>query len=440
METSETPGVCFGKQEFSAEEQAAINKALQQRLGPNFISQRPAGGGQKVVYIEGWRSIQLANQIFGYNGWSHSVTNQTIDFVDHNQGRFFVGVSAVVRVELKDGAFHEDLGYGCSEGMRSKALSIEKARKEAVTDGLKRALKSFGNALGNCLSDKDYVRLIAGVPKEIPKFTSSDVIADDVGIGLAEIRSRHLRKKEAQRSKLQTLSTLNHQKGVDSKTAATVSATTTSSASATATSASVTTAQASIEPALVKREPANDRLQEIQNTTSAPPSLTRSVSAEAKKKRFSITLADSEKPKTQPLAGPTCDEDASFSKPSNPLRPPKPEDRSTTPDPEASTPPTDPEEIKRQDRLQKQRELQLKFQQQQSLKRKPAEDQENSDVVFTEDDEDLFKYLSQMPGTDFSSSTPKRKRSSKSSLPVGFDVSRRSPRVSGGQIKNSLHR
>ena len=50
--------------------------------------------------------------------------------------------------------------------MRSKALSLEKARKEAVTDGLKRALKSFGNALGNCLSDKDYVRHVATLPKE----------------------------------------------------------------------------------------------------------------------------------------------------------------------------------------------------------------------------------------------------------------------------------
>jgi DNA repair and recombination protein RAD52 len=49
--------------------------------------------------------------------------------------------------------------------MKSKALSIEKARKEAVTDGLKRALKSFGNALGNCLNDKDYMRLVAGLPK-----------------------------------------------------------------------------------------------------------------------------------------------------------------------------------------------------------------------------------------------------------------------------------
>ena len=42
---------------------------------------------------------------------------------------------------LQDGVYHEDIGYGVSEGMKSKALSLEKARKEAVTDGLKRALK-----------------------------------------------------------------------------------------------------------------------------------------------------------------------------------------------------------------------------------------------------------------------------------------------------------
>jgi hypothetical protein len=28
------------------------------------------------------------------------------------QGRFYVGVSATVKVQLKDGAFHEDIGYG----------------------------------------------------------------------------------------------------------------------------------------------------------------------------------------------------------------------------------------------------------------------------------------------------------------------------------------
>ena len=38
-------------------------------------------------------------------------------------------MSSTVRVELKDGAFHEDVGYGVCEGMKSKALSLEKARK-----------------------------------------------------------------------------------------------------------------------------------------------------------------------------------------------------------------------------------------------------------------------------------------------------------------------
>ncbi|XP_027235083.2 DNA repair protein RAD52 homolog, partial [Penaeus vannamei] len=156
---SDTPNqAVFGKVEFTGEEQMAIQNILRQKLGQSFISQRSGAGGQRIAYIEGWRLISLANEIFGFNGWSHSVTNQTIDFVDHYNGRYYVGVSARVRVQLKDGVYHEDIGYGVSEGMKSKALSIEKARKEAVTDGMKRALKSFGNALGNCLSNKDYLR------------------------------------------------------------------------------------------------------------------------------------------------------------------------------------------------------------------------------------------------------------------------------------------
>jgi len=190
----------FGSEQFSSEEQAAVQKALHQRLGPNFISKRPAGGGP-VAYLEGWKAISLANEIFGFNGWSHSVTQQTIDFVDHNQGRFYVGVSAFVRVQLKDGVFHEDIGYGTSEGQRSKALSIEKARKEAVTDGLKRALKSFGNALGNCLGDKDYTRLIGAKPKDAPNYPPEEII-NSCSLGLADIRSRNIRKAEAAKKQL----------------------------------------------------------------------------------------------------------------------------------------------------------------------------------------------------------------------------------------------
>ena len=32
----------------------------------------------QLAYIEGWRLTNLANELFGFNGWSHSVTNQTV--------------------------------------------------------------------------------------------------------------------------------------------------------------------------------------------------------------------------------------------------------------------------------------------------------------------------------------------------------------------------
>uniref|UniRef100_A0A8C9ATH9 DNA repair protein RAD52 homolog n=1 Tax=Prolemur simus TaxID=1328070 RepID=A0A8C9ATH9_PROSS len=95
------PVLCFGQRQYTAEEYRAIQSALRRRLGPEFVSSRVAAGGQKVCYIEGHRVISLANEMFGYNGWAHSVTQQNVDFVDLNNGRFYVGVCAFVRVQLK---------------------------------------------------------------------------------------------------------------------------------------------------------------------------------------------------------------------------------------------------------------------------------------------------------------------------------------------------
>ncbi|XP_058253807.1 DNA repair protein RAD52 homolog isoform X2 [Hemibagrus wyckioides] len=163
-----TARMCFGQYHYTAEEYQAIQNALRRKLGPEYISSRQAGGGQKVCYIEGHKVISLANEMFGYNGWSHSISQQNVDFVDLINGKFYVGVSAFVKVQLKDGSYHEDVGYGVSEGLKSKALSLEKARKEAVTDGLKRALKCFGNALGNCILNKEYLIAINKIPKQPP--------------------------------------------------------------------------------------------------------------------------------------------------------------------------------------------------------------------------------------------------------------------------------
>jgi len=82
--------------------------------------------------------------------------------IEECNGRYSVGVTAVVRVCLKDGTSHEDVGYGSGENPR-KGAAIEKAKKEAVSDARKRALRLFGDALGNCLYDKSYLsRLKSG--------------------------------------------------------------------------------------------------------------------------------------------------------------------------------------------------------------------------------------------------------------------------------------
>ena len=87
--------------------------------------------------------------------------------------------------------------------MRSKALSVEKARKEAVTDGLKRALKSFGNALGNCLNDKDYMKVMTSVKKEVPKYHPNDSHND-----LSILRDRRLNRNSLLKQDLTTMTIL----------------------------------------------------------------------------------------------------------------------------------------------------------------------------------------------------------------------------------------
>ena len=51
----------------------------------------------------------------------------------------------------------QDIGYGHIENCKGKAAAFEKAKKEATTDARKRALRNFGNILGNCVYDKDYL-------------------------------------------------------------------------------------------------------------------------------------------------------------------------------------------------------------------------------------------------------------------------------------------
>ncbi|KAJ2521520.1 DNA repair protein rad52 [Coemansia sp. RSA 2049] len=152
---------------FTQEETQRMHQMLRRKLGPEHVSTRQGMGGMRLSYIEGWRIISIANEVFGFNGWRSSIQNLTIDYVDAGEdGRFSIGASCVMRITLRDGTYREDVGFGMIENTKSKGQALEKVRKEAVTDGLKRAMRQFGNVLGNCVYDKDFLRNMGQVQKQ----------------------------------------------------------------------------------------------------------------------------------------------------------------------------------------------------------------------------------------------------------------------------------
>ncbi|CAE6496000.1 unnamed protein product [Rhizoctonia solani] len=158
-----------GNSSLSMEQLAQMQAKLNKKLGPEGLDREEAR--VKLTYAEGWKIINLANEVFGFNGWSSSVLSITTDYIDQNPEtqRYNVGVSAIVRVTLRDGAFHEDVGFGALDNSKGKGAALDKCKKEAVTDAIKRTLRNFGNVLGNCLYDKQYVSEIAKIKAPVVK-------------------------------------------------------------------------------------------------------------------------------------------------------------------------------------------------------------------------------------------------------------------------------
>ncbi|KAF4438490.1 DNA repair and recombination protein RAD52 [Fusarium austroafricanum] len=164
--------------EWAAKDIATISAKLDKQLGPEYISARAGPGGTKVHYLTAEKCITLANEVFGFNGWSSSIQNIQVDFADENPQtqRVSIGLSVIVRITLRDGTYHEDIGYGSIENAKGKAMAFEKAKKEGTTDGLKRALRNFGNVLGNCIYDKDYVKQVTKMKAEpVKKFDQGNL-------------------------------------------------------------------------------------------------------------------------------------------------------------------------------------------------------------------------------------------------------------------------
>jgi DNA repair and recombination protein RAD52 len=109
--------------------------------------------------LEGFDVIETANRIFGYGNWNYNISSltQVSQEVNHNQNHI-ICYKAVINITVHDiqhskSVSREDVGFG-SGIAKTLADAHEGGAKEAVTDAIKRTLRSFGNQFGNSLYDK----------------------------------------------------------------------------------------------------------------------------------------------------------------------------------------------------------------------------------------------------------------------------------------------
>lgn len=116
-------------------------------------------GNVTLSYLEGYDIIDTANFIFGFGNWGYEIKSleQISEENNQNQNRV-IGYRAIVTVTVFDIRHNvyvqrEDVGFGTGIA-KDYASAHEGAGKEAVTDALKRAFRTFGNQFGNALYDK----------------------------------------------------------------------------------------------------------------------------------------------------------------------------------------------------------------------------------------------------------------------------------------------
>ena len=133
----------------------SVIKELETPLDPALVSQRKGRAGRTYSYIEGHTVIDQANKVFGIGGWGYElvgdVTLREIEQVDPKTGEIsrIRAYSAPVRVTVPGAPSRTDIGFHAVA--EETAEGHDTACKGSVTDGLKRALRSFGDQFGNCL-------------------------------------------------------------------------------------------------------------------------------------------------------------------------------------------------------------------------------------------------------------------------------------------------
>ena len=146
-------------------------KILEEKLKPAHISKR-SKGSTSLSYIESHHAIREANRAFGFDGWSYDIVELSKVSEEKNaNGNHVIGYIARVVVTVGD-ITREDVGFG-SGIAKMLADAHEGATKEAVSDAMKRSLRTFGDIFGLALYDKKQEHVEKEQPKQQPTKTFS---------------------------------------------------------------------------------------------------------------------------------------------------------------------------------------------------------------------------------------------------------------------------
>ena len=194
----------------------AVIEKLGQPLDPELVSQRRGRAGRVFDYLEGHAVIDQANRIFGFGGWGYElvgdVTLRQIETVDSETGELVTAsvYSAPVRVTVAGALPRTDTGF---HAVTEKTVDgHDTALKGAVTDGMKRAFRSFGVQFGNGFYG-DQSQAAAPQPERVPVQTNRNGRAGQAqsngrsGQGKTQAKSQNDTQAEKLRKRLFEIAT-----------------------------------------------------------------------------------------------------------------------------------------------------------------------------------------------------------------------------------------
>ena len=133
----------------------AVTTKLAESLDEGLVSHRKGRGNRSYAYLEGSTVIEQANRVFGYGGWGYDLVGEIVlregESVDEQTGEAkpWRAYAATVRVTVPGSPPRTDTGF---QAVADETVEgHETAHKGAVTDALKRALRSYGDQFGNGL-------------------------------------------------------------------------------------------------------------------------------------------------------------------------------------------------------------------------------------------------------------------------------------------------